>query len=97
MFTDVWFFVAFNILVIRVHPCPPNGNSYTFKLYPAHLNGLLETSEQQGSNGLFRSYRLLSLGLHSLSVSKQAGKLRNQTLEPTWHKYQKPDQDSAKE
>jgi len=20
--TDIWFFVAFNILVIRVHPCP---------------------------------------------------------------------------
>ena len=30
--TDIWFFVAFNILVIRVHPCPQNGNSYTFKL-----------------------------------------------------------------
>jgi len=25
--TDIWFFVAFNILVIRVHPCPQNGNS----------------------------------------------------------------------
>jgi len=32
IFTDIWFFVAFNILVIRVHPCPQNGNSYTFKL-----------------------------------------------------------------
>ena len=30
--TDIWFFVAFNILVIRVHPCPQNANSYTFKL-----------------------------------------------------------------
>ena len=25
-------FVAFIIRVIRVHPCPPNGNSYTFEL-----------------------------------------------------------------
>ena len=30
--TDIWFFVAFNILIIRVHPCPQNGNSYTFQL-----------------------------------------------------------------
>ena len=30
--TDIWLFVAFNILVIRVHPCPQNGNSYTFEL-----------------------------------------------------------------
>jgi hypothetical protein len=32
IFTDIWFFVAFNILVIRVHPCPQNGNSYTLHL-----------------------------------------------------------------
>ena len=30
--TDILFFVAFSILVIRVHPCPQNGDSYTFKL-----------------------------------------------------------------
>jgi len=29
--TDIWSFVTFNILVIRVHPCPQNGNAYTFK------------------------------------------------------------------
>jgi hypothetical protein len=22
--TDIWFFVAFNFLIIRVHPCPQN-------------------------------------------------------------------------
>ena len=27
------FFVAFNILVIHVHRCPQNGNSYTFQLF----------------------------------------------------------------
>ena len=30
--TDIWFFLALNILVIRVHPCPQKGNSNTFKL-----------------------------------------------------------------
>jgi len=33
--TDIWFFVAFTILIIRVHPCPPQkkANSYTIKLF----------------------------------------------------------------
>ena len=32
LFAGIWFFVAFNILEIRVHPCPQNGNSYTLNL-----------------------------------------------------------------
>jgi hypothetical protein len=31
--TDIRFFVVFNILVIRDHPCLQKGNSYTFKLF----------------------------------------------------------------
>ena len=76
----------------------PRQSCKAFNSYPACLQGSLEAPGRHWSNnGLFRSCRLLSLRLHSLSVSKQAGKLRDQTLEPTRHKYQKADQDSAKE
>ena len=36
IFTDIWFFVAFIIPVIRVHPCPENVNSYTLNLIMNH-------------------------------------------------------------
>jgi hypothetical protein len=35
--TEIWFFVAFIILVIRVHPCPQNGNSYTIELRSVNI------------------------------------------------------------
>jgi hypothetical protein len=30
--TDIWLFVAFNILVICVHPCPPKKKFLYFEL-----------------------------------------------------------------
>jgi hypothetical protein len=38
IFTDIWFFVAFNILVIRFHPRPQNGNSYTLEITKRLIN-----------------------------------------------------------
>jgi len=32
IFTDIWLFVIFNILVIRVHPCPQKRKFLYFEL-----------------------------------------------------------------
>ena len=48
--TDICFFLAFYILVIRVDPCPQNGNSYTLKLYQYFVEILGRSINRNPSN-----------------------------------------------